>query len=214
MSHTVHQPIALVIDVSPSMAQAHDPAFRPPIDDAQDAIARFANDVRGVTVCIPEIQMSTFNESVCVLTDFEPPENLHPPVLKTGGQGTNLGGAIARALDELQARKDYLKQLGHQVKQPWLVCITDAQPNMNTAPGFDTRLLDLINRKKLLFLPVCVGGYGTYEVLERLSPAQKPIVVTSSGLNGFSFAEFFRYLSTQLLSNQMPTFDHLEHDHE
>lgn len=214
MSHTVHQPIAFVIDVSPSMAQAHDPAYRAPIDDAQDGLACFANDVRGVTVCVPEVQLITFSDTVSVETGFEPPENLHLPVLKTGGRGTNLGGAIARALDELDARKDYLKQAGHQRKQPWLVCITDAQPNMNTAPGFDARLVGLINQNKLLFLPVCVGGYGTYEVLERLSPAQKPIIVTPSGFNGFSFAEFFRYLSTQLLSNQMPTFDHLEHSHE
>lgn len=212
--HTVIQPIVLVLDVSPSMAQANDPAFRAPIQDLNDAIRTFVTDLSNVTHCGVEVMVITFDESVQVECDFEAVQSLKVPHCAARGGGTNLGGAIGRALDEVQARKDYMKQTGLEVNQPWLVCVTDGQPNVNTCPGFDARLIDLVNRKKCLFLPVAVGGYASYDTLERLSPLQKPIVVGSSQAGSMSFKDFFAYLSRSAASGQMPNMSLLQQNHE
>lgn len=210
-THTIFQPIVLVLDVSPSMGQAPDPSFRAPILDLNEAVQTFVKDLCGITHCGVEIMVITFSETVQVECAFDEVQNLKVPQCMTRGGGTNLGGAIGRALDEVQTHRDYRKQTGVEVLQPWLVCVTDGQPNVNTAPGFDTRLIDLVNRKKCLFLPVAVGGYGSYDVLERLSPLQKPVIVGSGQAGSMSFSDFFAYLSQSAASGQTPN---LQQNHE
>ena len=212
--HTVHQLVVLVLDVSPSMASAADASWQPPIDDLNTALERFAHDLRAITHCAVELMTITFAEDVQVEHDFETVADLHVPLCVTRGEATDLGGALARALDEVQGRRDYLRQTGIEVMQPWLVCITDAQPNRNTSPGIDARLVDLVNRRKCVFLPVAVGGYSAYPVLEALSPLQNPIVVPSRGAGGLTFSEFFRFLSQSMASGEIPNLADLKPGNE
>jgi uncharacterized protein YegL len=55
-----------------------------------------------------------------------------------------------------------------------------------------------------VFLPVAVGGYASYDVLDRLSPKQKPIVVSSAKAGSMSFKEFFKFLSQSMAAGQIP----------
>lgn len=212
--HTVYQLVVIVADASPSMGGPADPSFRPPIEDLNAALKQFYVDMAGITHCAVEVMVISFAEDVKIERAFESAHSAVPPSFSTRGSSTNLGGGIAKSLDEVIAHRDYLRQTGLEVKQPWLVCITDAQPNVNTAPGFDVRLLDLINRGKCIFLPVAVGGYASYDVLDRLSPKQKPIVVSSSNSGSMSFKEFFKFLSQSMASGQIPTTQSLPQSHE
>lgn len=196
------------------MGKAADPTYPAPIKSLSEALEVFLKDLCSVTHCAVEVSILTFADDVQVENDFEDVNSLVPGRYATRGGNTNLGGAIGRALDEVEGRRQYLRQTGVEVNQPWLICITDGQPNMNTAPGFDTRLADMIHRRKLLFLPVAVGGYGVYDVLERLSPVQKPVVVGSGGAGGLSFTEFFKYLSQSMAAGAIPNLASLVQNHE
>lgn len=202
--HTVHQLVVIVVDASPSMGTPATPGFRAPIEDLNDALKQFYKDMAGITHCAVEVMVVSFADDVKVESAFEPASASVPPAFVTRGSSTNLGGAIGKALDEVVAQRDYLRQTGLEVKQPWLVCISDGMPNMCTAPGFDVRLVDMVNRGKCLFLPVAVGGYASYAALERLSPMQKPIVVSSATAGSMSFSEFFKYLSQSMATGQIP----------
>jgi uncharacterized protein YegL len=211
---TIYQLIVFIIDASPSMGTPADPTFKPPIEDLIAALKQLYADIARITHCAVEVMVISFADDVKVESAFEPAQSAVPPSFVTRGSSTNLGGGISKALDEVLAHRDYLRQTGLEVKQPWLVCITDAQPNMCTAPGFDARLVDLINRGKCVFLPVAVGGYTSYDVLDRLSPKQKPIVVASSNAAGMGFSEYFKFLSQSMASGQLPSAANLQQNHE
>lgn len=214
-THTVYQPIAIVLDVSPSMATANDPAFRAPIVDLNDALGCFVRDLSTITHCAVECMLITFAEDVVVECDFELASSLKFPNCSTRGSGTNLGGAIGRALDEVQARRDYLRQTGVEVNQPWLLTITDGQPNTNSCPGFDTRLAALIANRKCLFIPIAVGGCAAFPVLEQLcGAASKPVVVGSSGAGNLTFTELFSFLSQSIASGQVMNLADIQQSHE
>lgn len=202
--HTVHLLVVIVVDASPSMGTPATPGSRPPIEDLNEALRQFYKDIAGITHCAVEVMVVSFADDVKIESAFEPASAAVPPAFVTRGSSTNLGGAIGKALDEVVAQRDYLRQTGLEVKQPWLVCISDGMPNMCTAPGFDVRLVDMVNRGKCLFLPVAVGGHASYDALERLSPMQKPIVVSSATAGSMSFSEFFKYLSQSMASGQVP----------
>lgn len=203
------QSVVLLFDVSPSMGESSNGA-RPAIWDLNDASAQFIHELRQVTTSDVEVMFITFSGDVVVEGDFESVASVTPPVMSVRGSGTDLGGGLGRAMQEVKSRKDFHKALGTEALQPWIVCITDGQPNLNSHPGFDSELVDLINHRKLHFIPVAVGGHGSYEVLERLSPALKPIVINPGSATGTSFRDFFTALSGSVASGQIKDLKNLQ----
>lgn len=212
--HNIRLPVLLVADASPSMAVAADPTFCAPIKELNRAIANFVKRLRAVTHVGVDLMTLSFADDVQVEHPFEDVLGLTVPELAPRRQSTNLGGAIGRAVQEMQAHRDYMRASGIQPKMPWLICISDGQSNMNTCPGFDTLLVDLINRRKVLFLPVAVGGYSAYDQLAALSPLQPPIVIGSAGSENMSFEEYFQFLSDSASAGVIPNQANLQAHHE
>jgi len=206
--------VLLCLDVSGSMGVPANPAFGPPLADVNAALGPFLKDLSEVTHAAVELMVVKFSDSIAVEADFEAVQKLTAPRCSVSGSGTDLGGAIARSLDELQARSAYLTQIGIEVPTPWLIVMTDGQPNLCTSPGFQDRLVQLVKTKQVNFLPVAVGGYASYDVLERLSPLIKPVIVGAADAGSLSFAQFFRRVSVAMASGRAPNFADLQQSHD
>ncbi len=114
----------------------------------------------------------------------------NPPTLTTGGQ-TPMGTAILRALDLIATRKQKYKANGVAYYRPWVVLITDGEPQ-----GEDLqmvrRAIERVHQEeaanKLMFLAVGVDG-ANMKLLTKI--AVRPPVK----LKGLQFTDLFLWLS-------------------
>lgn len=122
--------------------------------------------------------------------------------LKAKG-GTPMGEAVNMALDCLEARKKDYKDKGVDYYQPWLVLMTDGEPNGSASEmqrAID-RTTDLVNVRKLTVFPIGIGDEADMNCLARFSPRRPPL-----RLKGMNFAGFFEWLSQSVsrTSQSMP----------
>jgi uncharacterized protein YegL len=96
------------------------------------------------------------------------------------------------ALDTLEKRKSVYSNAGVLYYQPWLVLMTDGQPNGGPASleRAVQRVTDLVSAKKLTVFPIGIGADADMDVLARFSPNRPPL-----RLRGLNFKEFFEWLS-------------------
>ncbi|MFJ5770799.1 VWA domain-containing protein [Psychrobacillus sp. NPDC093180] len=160
---------------------------------AEDEVARF-----GAEICVV-----TFDSSVRTLTDYATIDvQPAPPELEADGI-TQLGEGVNLALDLLEERKNEYKEAGVDYFQPWLVLMTDGEPN-----GDDyelqraiNRATELVNNRKLTVFPIGIGNEADMDVLASFSPTRPPL-----RLKGTNFKEFFEWLSQSVstVSQSMP----------
>lgn len=193
--HSVVQPIVIVLDVSPSMMVPSDPAGNAPIHDLNRALVKLYEDLEKVSHAEVVILHIRFADDAFVEQPFEPIRTSTPPTYSTTGSGTDYSAALTLAMLEADEQRAVVRSSGAEVNQPWLVFISDGKPNRTSNPGYDAELLSAIERDKLVFIPVAVGGADNYDALEALSPKQKPLIVGSDDVDSLSFDEFFRWLS-------------------
>ncbi|UYB50065.1 VWA domain-containing protein (plasmid) [Lysinibacillus capsici] len=160
---------------------------------SEDEVARF-----GAEICVV-----TFDSGVRTLADYATIDvQPEPPDLDADGM-TQLGEGVNLALDLLDERKNEYKDAGVDYYQPWLVLMTDGEPN-----GDDyelqraiKRATDLVNQRKLTVFPIGIGTEADMNVLAKFSPARPPL-----RLKGTNFKEFFEWLSQSVstVSQSMP----------
>ena len=206
-THTQEQLIEMALDVSPSTGICAPGQVLSVLETLSDAIHKFVREARQIHHCAVTVKILTFAGDVVEETSgFESVETLHLPQLTIRDGGTNLGGALDKAMDDVEERYVLLRSTGVEAFKPWIIVFTDGMPNVNTAPRFEDRLKEMIKRRKVLLLPVAVGGYAAYPELERLSPNQPPIVIDPNDPDSTSFAEFFDFITRSIESGQDPTF--------
>ena len=116
---------------------------------------------------------------------------------------TPMGEAVNLALDCLEVRKEDYKNTGVDYYQPWLVLMTDGEPNgseteLNRAVA---RTNDLAKVRKLTIFPIGIGDEADMNCLAKFSPRRPPL-----RLKGMNFKEFFEWLSQSVsrTSQSMP----------
>ncbi len=201
--HTRVSPVAFTLDVSPSMAQACFKGDTPAIDDMNKSLEQLYDELEGIRRCRIELGHITFANDVRMERDFHHVDGATPPQFIARGSGTDLGGGVGRALQELDARCMAIASKGLEPLKPWLILITDGMPNGNSHPGFDTDLIERVEKDELNLLPVAVGGYAAFPELDRLSPKQEPIVVKSGEAGSMSFEECFNWISESIKSGNL-----------
>ena len=116
---------------------------------------------------------------------------------------TPMGEAVNKALDCLEERKKEYREAGVDYFQPWLVLMTDGEPNGSTAEleRAISRTTDLANHRKLTIFPIGIGDKADMKCLARFSPRRSPL-----RLKGANFKEFFEWLSSSVerTSQSMP----------
>lgn len=139
-----------------------------------------------------EISIIEFNSGTSLIQDYASIERLQriDKIDPTGA--TFLGEGVNLALDTLEARKSVYSGSGVLYYQPWLVLMTDGQPNGDNREleRAVERVTELVNAKKLTVFPIGIGADADMSVLARFSPNQPPL-----RLRGLNFKEFFEWLS-------------------
>lgn len=139
-----------------------------------------------------EVSIVEFNSAASLIQEFASIEGLrHIDEIDATG-GTALGEGVNLALDTLEKRKSVYSNAGVLYYQPWLVLMTDGQPN-GSASELERavqRVTDLVTLKKLTVFPIGIGSDADMHVLARFSPNRPPL-----RLRGLSFKEFFEWLS-------------------
>lgn len=160
---------------------------------AGDEVARF-----GAEICIV-----TFDSSAKTLVDYSTIEiQPDPPELSADGD-TKMGEGVNLALDLLEERKNEYREAGVDYFQPWLVLMTDGEPNgaQSELERAISRTTKLIHDRKLTIFPIGIGEEADMGVLAKFSPTRSPL-----RLKGMNFKEFFEWLSQSVstVSQSMP----------
>lgn len=195
---TPRVPVSLCIDTSGSMAGEK-------IRELIEGIGLFydAIDEDDDAHDSAEVSLVAFNTGADLVQDFASIEMLERDISITPSGLTYLGEGVNLALDTLEKRKSLYSNAGVLYFQPWLVLMTDGQPNGDRV-ALDRaieRVTDLVAKKKLTVFPIGIGRDADLDVLGRFSPGRPPL-----RLQGLNFKEFFEWLSKSVskVSQSMP----------
>ena len=150
-----------------------------------------------------EICIVTFDSKANLLADYATVDlEPNPPKLTTRGD-THMGEGVMLALELLEERKEEYKRAGVDYFQPWLVLMTDGQPNGDPALLQEAieRTSSLVNDRKLTIFPIGIGPEADLQTLNKFSPTRPAL-----RLKGMNFGEFFEWLSSSVsaVSSSMP----------
>jgi len=181
-------PCVLLLDTSGSMQG-------PAIDALNKGLQAFKADLLKDPLASRRVEIAVvgFSSSVKVLHDFVTVDHFQPPALEASGQ-TFMGGAIAKALDLIQARKTQYRANGVAYYRPWVFMITDGEPQGepdNVVQLAIDRLKREETEKKVAFFAVGVEDAN----MERLKTIAVRAPVKLIGLN---FVEMFVWLSRSM----------------
>jgi uncharacterized protein YegL len=179
-----------------------------PIDELNDGVRIFYEAIRDDEIAMysAEVCITTFGGIHKLIEDFSNivPQSTIPKLSANGG--IPMGEAVNMALDCLEKRKNEYKNAGIDYYQPWLVLMTDGEPNGNEFKFNKavTRTCSLVNQKKLTVFPIGIGKDADMSTLARFSPKRSPLK-----LKGTNFKNFFIWLSQSVsqTSQSMPGED-------
>lgn len=221
---TARVPICLCLDTSDSMlavegdcVQTGETIFRDGkmwnivtggttrLEELEKGIELFYQAIREdeVAVFSAEICIVTFNNKATCVLDFANIDRQDEiPELEANGD-TYMGEGVNLALDLLEKRKKEYQDAGVDYYQPWLVLMTDGEPNGNATELENAvkRTVNMVNDKKLTVFSIGIGNEADMRVLNRFSPKRKAL-----RLKEMRFGQFFEWLgkSVARTSQSMP----------
>lgn len=178
----------LALDTSSSMAGN-------PINELNAGLKEFYEDVKKdkTTADRLEFAIVTFNSTVTTELDPSLVENFTMPTLRTSGS-TKLVDGVREAIQTVEARKAWYKQTGQPYYRPWIILISDGEPDSDQdVSGLANEVHSGTNNKKYFFFAVGVEG-ADMGVLAKISSPQMP----PAPLKGLKFTEFFKWLSASM----------------
>jgi von willebrand factor type A domain protein len=194
---TARVPVCLCLDTSGSMEGQ-------PIEELNEGVHLFYEAIKEDETALysAEISIVTFGGNAECIKDFSSLE-IQPEAPKLSAYGmTPMGEAVNMALDLLEKRKEEYKDKGVDYYQPWLVLMTDGEPNGDAEELSKAinRTANLVNQKKLTVFPIGIGKGADMEVLAKFSPKRSPLK-----LQGLKFKEFFAWLSKSVSKTSQST---------
>lgn len=194
---TARVPICLCLDTSGSMDGS-------PIKELNKGVQLFYDSIKDDETALyaAEISIVTFGGVAECIADFASLQvQPHAPKLYAGGK-TPMGEAVNMSLDLLERRKNEYKDKGVDYYQPWLVIMTDGEPNGDSweLSRAIERTVDLVEKHKLTVFPIGIGKDADMNVLSKFSPKRPPLK-----LQGVKFSEFFEWLSKSVSRTSQST---------
>ncbi len=188
---TPRVPICLCLDTSGSMSTGDGYGGRTRIGELQLGISHFFAAIRADEIAMysAEINIVTFDSTAQCLLDFASIERQRVPQLTANGM-TCMGEGVNLALDLLETRKREYKDKGVDYYQPWLVLMSDGEPNGDNGELRRAihRASSLVASKQLCVFPIGIGG-------DCDMPTMSQFGRTALRLQGLKFREFFVWLS-------------------
>jgi uncharacterized protein YegL len=184
----------LVLDVSGSMSGE-------PISELNKGLLDFINEVKEDELAQYSVEVGIVTAGGGVRQELPiTPVHLIETIDTFDADGdTPLGGAVRTALHMLNERKNEYKKKGVPYYQPWLVLISDGEPNDDWIEAANMAYTMSLNRK-LVAMSVGVSD-ANLDVLAKFS--SRPV----KKLAGLKFKEFFVWLSASMarVSNSAST---------
>lgn len=177
----------LVLDVSGSMRGT-------PIEELNKGLKDFYEEISSDVTTSQRLEISIITFSNTVITLQEPAlvENITMPTLTASGS-TEMVNAINYAIDMVDARKKWYKETNQNYYRPWIILMTDGEPDDDQdVAGLAQRIQNDTRNKRYAFLPIGVEG-ANMAVLDQIKgniPAMK--------LQGTKFSSFFKWLSASM----------------
>lgn len=182
---TARVAVCLVLDTSGSMSGA-------PIDELNKGVKLFIDAIKNDDIAkyAAEVAIVTFGGDVEVYSDFQNIENFSFRDLDADG-GTPMEEAVMQALDLLETRKKEYVDAGVDYYQPWMVIMSDGQPDY--PPNQSSSITyDMASKRKLSCFQLGIGDGADMQTLAKFSP-RKPL-----RLKGLNFEGFFEWLSKSI----------------
>ena len=168
-------PICFCLDTSGSM-DAPTPSGRTRNQELNDAFSKFRSAMKAneEVNSSADIAIITFGGTAAIHKNFGPISSTDIPQIEVKSRSlTPLGEAIQIGLKLLEIRKQGYKDKGIKYFQPWLVVLTDGEPegkdaveNMEEAIKLTTTLEQ---ENKLVVFNIGIGSDANLEILQRLS---------------------------------------------
>lgn len=177
----------LVLDVSGSM-------IGKPIQELNKGLQDFYQEIDKDNTTRQRLEVSLITFSHIVNTVQEPAlvENFTMPTLSASGS-TAMVTAVNHAIDKVAARKQWYKDTNQAYYRPWIILMTDGEPDSDQdVAGLAQRIKLDVAAKKYAFLPIGVEG-AKMSILKQIEsgiPAMK--------LQGTKFSSFFKWLSASM----------------
>ncbi len=178
----------LVLDVSGSMSGNR-------IDAVNQGIKKFQQELQANFVAAQRIEVAivTFGSTVETIVQPKLSADFEMPKLKTAGS-TKLVDGVRMAINIVEERKNWYKSTGQTYYRPWIMLVTDGEPDSDQdVAGLSRELREKIDRKGFMFYAVGVEGYDHTKLSQICHPLTPPMP-----LKGLAFEEFFTWLSASI----------------
>lgn len=178
----------LVLDTSGSMGGA-------PIKQLNEGMQQFKNDILADFVASQrlEICIVTFDSTIRCLQEPSLIQQTAMPHLTTSGS-TKLVDGMRLAMQKVEERKQWYKATGQSYYRPFLVLITDGEPDANQDVVSLTQEIKLgFDAKQFIMWSVGVQGYNHAKLAQLCPPDYPPLP-----LDGLQFNKFFKWLSNSM----------------
>ncbi|ETK11245.1 hypothetical protein T231_00965 [Tannerella sp. oral taxon BU063 isolate Cell 6/7/9] len=176
----------LVLDTSGSM-------YGEPITELNNGLKQFQSDILNDTDALTKLEVSiiTFGSTVQQIQAPAAIDRFEMPHLTANGT-TPMISAIDEAIVLAEDRKNWYKDQGLGYYRPWIVLMTDGEPDeISEVSDMAAKLRDLSAGKKINFTAIGIGDDVNMEVLGELSP-------NPARLKDMNFSGFFRWLSNSI----------------
>lgn len=188
--------VVMVLDISSSMAGT-------PINRLNQAIRDFHEHILADPMVSTKVDIAyiTFSHFV-YWQDFVNANQFTPPHLQADG-GTVISFPLGVALDMVTKRKDTYRMNGISYHRPWVILITDGEPEHDTDEDIDEISRRLRQAEDLrqcsLFTITCgeANQQKTFNLLrDKIAPPNRPPKKTTEA----NFGELFNWLSNSLVA--------------
>lgn len=188
----------LVLDVSGSMNMQVGNST--PIQELNEGLKSFHKDILDDEKLSEQLEVSviTFNHIVRRLVDPTLlDESFEMPKLNAMGS-TAMVSAVNDAIGLVDDRKNWYKDTGQPYTRPWIILITDGEPDDGQdVDGLAKRIKEDMNNKKYAFLPIGVEG-ASMKTLTSITGEVNGKPMGPIKLKGTRFSDFFQWLSASM----------------
>ena len=190
-------PVILLLDISGSM-------YGQPISELNSALRQFIRETSSDEAASRsvELEIITFDSTAKVVQPFAPILGMAEPAPLVADGSTAMGAGIKLALRDLKARRKLYRDNGYSSYRPWVVLMTDGEPNDTGWEDAAAELHSLGENGKIQYIGIEIGERADDATMRRIIPTPGPVI-----MEGLQFKDFFRWLTDSLSSVSVSTVE-------
>jgi uncharacterized protein YegL len=165
------------------------------IQELNEGLKSFYRDIQADSTTSNRLEVSivTFNDLVQTIVQPSLVSKFTVPTLSASG-GTLLVDGVQEGIKISRLRKNWYKQTGQPYYRPWIILMTDADPDhRQSLSGLATEIKQGMANKEFFFLAIGVQSADMSKLKTIADPS-----MPAMKLQGLKFSEFFKWLSASM----------------